>query len=97
MASKSYIKQAIKVFIEKNSVLFVEETNWYVGVTSDPQTRHRAHKTPVLWKHWEADHHDHARDIEKHFLERGFRGDTGGGTRPRYIYVYKAAGPKSGR
>ena len=95
MSTKSTIKSAISKHVSTNSVWFIDYTNWYVGITSDPKTRRSSHGRPNKWKHWRTDHHTHARDIEAHFLDEGMKGDTGGGTYPRYVYVYKHSGPGS--
>lgn len=95
MSAKSYIKKSIVTFIEQNSTFYSDFTNWYVGITADPDTRYTAHGSPTIWREWQADSHHHARDIEAHFLEQGMKGDVGGGKYPRYVYVYKHSGPGS--
>ena len=41
-----------------------------------------------MWEHWLADNEAVARNVEKHFLDLGMDGDTGGGEDTKYIYVY---------
>lgn len=93
MKRKAYVKRAIITFVKQNSFLFYNYSNWYVGVTANPKTRNGSHGKPNLWRVWETDHHDHAREIEKHFLALGFKGAPGGGTRTKYVYIYKYSGP----
>lgn len=95
MSKKAYIKKAIAIHIEENSLFYSDYSNWYVGITADPRTRHGAHGAPNLWRHWQAESHHEAREIERHFLDRGMNGGPGGGRYPRYIYVYKKWGPGS--
>lgn len=93
MPQKTYIKKAAVKFIEQNSVWFRDFSNWYVGVTADPDTRYSAHGRPSIWRAWKADHPEHARQLEKFFIDLGFKGAPGGGTRTYYVYVYKHSGP----
>lgn len=92
---KHYIKKAIPKFMEKHSVWFVDETNWYVGITNDPVVRKRGHGSPNIFKSWLADSVEAAREIEKHFLSKGLKGDVGGGTIPKHVYIFKHRGPKA--
>jgi hypothetical protein len=96
MARKNYIKKAIVKFVDQNSLIIPIYSNWYVGITSNPKTRlTNGHGDPEIYAYWEVDHHLDARDIEKHFLEEGMLGDTGGGWKPKYVYIYKKFGPGS--
>lgn len=95
MQRRAYVKRAIETFLGQNSFLFVDYSNWYVGVTADPDKRYAAHGSPSLWRDWQTNHPDHARDLEKLFLDLGMKGACGGGTRTKYIYVYKHSGPFS--
>lgn len=93
MKKQLAIKKAAMAFVDRNSVWFTDFTNWYVGITANPNQRHSAHGRPRLWKVWELDHPTHARDMEKHFLSLGFKGAPGGGTRTKFVYIYKHSGP----
>jgi hypothetical protein len=94
MAKKSYIKRSIVKFVEQNSLLFPIYSNWYVGITSNPDVRLvNGHGDPEIYAYWPVEHHEHAREIERHFLDEGMLGDTGGGFRPKYVYIYKKHGP----
>lgn len=65
---------------------------WYIGVTDNPSERKQGHKNNnedvSNWKQWLADTENIARDVEKYFLARGMKGDTGGGKDPHYVYIY---------
>jgi hypothetical protein len=37
---------------------------------------------------WQADSEGIARDVEKYFLGKGMKGDTGGGENPTYVYIF---------
>lgn len=93
MIKQIRIKRAITAHVEKNSVFWSDYSNWYVGITADPPKRKTEHGKPNYWKSWLTDHPTHAREIEKHFLDKGFQGGPGGGRWPRYIYIYKRSGP----
>lgn len=95
MQRKTYVKRAIDNFIQRNSLLFIDYSNWYVGITANPDKRHVTHGSPSIWREWETNHPNHARDLERFFLDLGMKGASGGGTRTRYIYVYKYSGPFS--
>lgn len=95
MSRKAYIKKAITKFIDKNSILYVDYEHWYVGITGDPDRREREHGTRNVWRAWKADSVKDSRVLEKHFLDLGMNGNTGGGINAQYIYVYKLAGPYS--
>jgi len=61
---------------------------WTIGITNDPERRKGEHDNPKYWQHWDADSESDARDIEKHFLDKGMKGDTGGGMNPDYVYIF---------
>ena len=92
MSKKSYIKSAIKKFVNENSFLVTIYSNWYVGITNNPDRRDSEHGKRSVWKYWKADSVNDARSIEKYFLDKGMLGGTGGGTKPIYIYIYKESG-----
>lgn len=82
---KSEIIKAIENRVEKYSV-------WTIGITNDPDRRRKEHeadkKDTKYWKEWKADSERDARDIEKHFKDKGMGGDTGGGDNPTYVYIF---------
>lgn len=65
---------------------------WYAGITCDPQKRLADHgaDASAYPKVCDCVNDDTARYVEQYFLQKGCRGDTGGGDyRGRYFYVYK--------
>ncbi len=61
---------------------------WTIGVTDDPGRRMREHNNPTGWRHWDADTERIARDVEAFFVAEGMSGDTGGGGRADYVYIF---------
>ena len=69
-------------------------SNWYVGITSDPEkrlfTEHGVDQEYGKWIHAPADSNEVARTVEKHFLDLGCDGGAGGGDNTsKTIYAYK--------
>ena len=69
---------------------------YYIGITNDIDRRlfgeHNVNKTPnaAWWIYREAINKDHAQAVEEHFLKKGMKGDTGGGTSDStWVYCYK--------
>ena len=69
---------------------------YYIGITNEIDRRlfgeHNVTKTPnkAWWIYGEVINKDHAQAVEKYFLEKGMKGDTGGGSRDSvYVYCYK--------
>ncbi len=62
--------------------------NWTIGITNDPDARKQAHGDPLTWYQWKAPSEGAARRIERIFLEKGMKGDTGKGEYPTYIYIF---------
>jgi len=67
-------------------------TIWTVGVTDTPKTRKDQHdsegKKVKHWKDWSTDSEKDGRDIEEYFLDKGMKGDTGGGGSASYVYIF---------
>lgn len=71
------------------------EANWYVGIATNPRNRlfneHNVNEFVGKWIYnsnpiSEID----ARDTEKYLLNNySFRGGTGGGDHPQYVYAYR--------
>lgn len=99
MARKSAIREAIKRFVESNSILFTDYTNWYIGITNKVGTRRNQHQNNHgrqfnLFKYWEAVSAREAADLEREFQKAGMHGAGGGWAQDSYyIYVYKRSGP----
>ncbi len=81
MASAPEIKAAIERLVERYSA-------WTIGVTDDPAGRKTQHGNPGSWRQWNADSETAARDVEKHFLDKGMNGGTGGGGKADYVYIF---------
>ena len=62
--------------------------DWTVGITDNPERRKDEHNNPKDWIHWWADSESIARDVEKHFLDKGMKGSSGGGNNPNYVYIF---------
>lgn len=80
--SEQGIVNAIDGYISSNY------SKWTVGITSHPDDRKQAHGSPASWHCWDADTEIIARRIEKYFLDKGCKGDTGGGFAPHYVYIF---------
>ena len=71
--------------------------SWYVGIASDPEDRlfndHHVRKEEDAWIYRTASTSEVARRIERHFLNLGCDGGSGGGDwQTRAVYAYKKAG-----
>ena len=67
---------------------------WYVGVAAKPRERlfddHSVDKEKGAWIYRTASSDGVARDIEKHFLDKGAKGGTGGGDEDsKSVYAYR--------
>ena len=81
MASESVIKAAIEAIVTRYSI-------WTIGVTDDPNRCKGEYGNPSSWHHWDADSEQIARDVEAYYLDKGMKGDTGGGGRADYVYIW---------
>jgi len=81
VASESTIKSAIEAKVTTYSA-------WTIGVTDDPARRRREHGNPSDWYQWDADSEQVARNVEAYFVEKGMKGDTGGGGGADYVYIF---------
>lgn len=65
---------------------------WTIGVTDKPEIRKDQHKSDGenvnFWNHWTAATETVARNVEKHFLDRGMKGGSGGGGTADYVYMF---------
>lgn len=71
-----------------NSTKTKDYTIWTIGITDDTERRRKEHDNPKYWQDWKADTEGIARNVEKHFLDKGMKGDTGGGDTPNYVYIF---------
>ena len=66
-------------------------TDFYVGITNDIERRlfieHNVDKNNSWWIYRTATNKTVAQNVEEYFLNKGMKGDTGGGT-DNSIYVY---------
>ncbi|MCX6112812.1 MAG: hypothetical protein NTY22_05970, partial [Proteobacteria bacterium] len=72
---------AIKEYISKNGGFYPD---WYVGITSDPESRvfsgHNVNKQSGVWVHGPASSSQEAREVENYFISTiGTDGGSGGG------------------
>ncbi len=70
------------------------KSGWYVGIATNARTRlfqdHNVDEKNGRWIYRNADSEIDARDTEKYLLDNySFKGGTGGGDNPRYVYAYK--------
>ena len=63
--------------------------SWYIGITDNPDERKSSHGNTIGWTVLIADSENDAREIEKFFLGKGMKGDTGGGKSPNHVYIYR--------
>ena len=61
---------------------------WTIGVTDDLEQRRKDHENPAIWYHWRADSERIARNVEKHFIDKGMKGGVGGGESPNHVYIF---------
>ncbi len=68
---------------------------WTIGVTNDPERRKEEHRNAgkriYWWTHWRANSEAEARKLEQYFLDKGMKGDTGGGNprdKPDNVYIF---------
>ena len=81
MASEPSIKAAIEKIVTSYGL-------WTIGVTDDPARRKSEHRNPSFWHQWDADTEQAARNLEKHFLDKGMKGGGGGPGRADYVYIF---------
>ncbi|MBA7664082.1 hypothetical protein ES703_72133 [subsurface metagenome] len=78
-------ESAIKSAIEKKVTTY---SAWTIGVTDNPTRRRDQHGNPKDWHQWDADTETAARNVEKYFLDKGMKGDVGGGGSADYVYIF---------
>ncbi len=81
MASESAIKTAIYNIVGDYSL-------WTIGVTDNPARRETEHDNPSTWFQWDVDTEIGARNVEKHFLDKGMKSSGGGLGRADYVYIF---------
>lgn len=94
--AKEIIKD-IKRWRMKNSILEIDYSRWYCGITNNPYTRKNQHKSkngsdPYAWLELDARSRRIAEAVETYFHDRGMKdSDSKGGSaeNSKFIYVYK--------
>lgn len=86
------IINAIEAHLAKSSKKYWND--YYVGITDNiPERLHGFHQVPEKghWFKWcKADTEQIARDVEKHYLDKGMDGGAGGGDEDTiYVYCYE--------
>ncbi|WP_304005261.1 MULTISPECIES: hypothetical protein [Desulfovibrio] len=68
-------------------------SEWYVGIATDARQRlfgdHNVAEHGGYWIYDQASSEAVARATEAALLRDGYRGGTGGGREPRFVYAYK--------
>jgi hypothetical protein len=83
MVSEWVLIQLIQIYVGNEYLL------WTIGITDDPARRKVEHGNPNTWHDWEADSEEEAKRVEKHFLDKGMKGDVGGGINPKWVYIFR--------
>ena len=72
-------------------------SDFYIGITNDVERRlvkeHNVAKEKTWWIYRTAKDSDIAREVEKHFLDMGMRGNDGGGNEASNIVYCYAVSP----
>jgi hypothetical protein len=68
--------------------ILLHPPSYITGITIDPDRCKTEHDIPVRWHQWEADTETIARNIERHFITKGMKGDIGGGLNPTWVYIF---------
>lgn len=92
MSTKIQIIADINSHLQKSSKHYYSE--FYIGITNDVERRlfneHNVSKNGGWWIYRESDSKDIAQAVEEYFLDKGMKGDTGGGTENSvYVYCYE--------
>ena len=88
----SYNKEIVDFIL--NHIGSDDKSNWYVGIATDVENRlfnnHNVDKKNGHWCYKKASSEEETRDTESYLLDNyDFKGDTGGGDKPVYVYAYK--------
>lgn len=89
MATAQVVYDFLVEYINKNGGV---SRNWYAGIATDVEQRlfsdHNVDKQYGKWAHHTTDTENEARTVEKALLDLGCDGGSGGGDRPKTVYVY---------
>ncbi|MCX7591759.1 MAG: hypothetical protein N2255_09040 [Kiritimatiellae bacterium] len=61
---------------------------WKIGIATDPDQRQAELDYPGFWRFWKADSLADARDVVRHFVQRGMKQDGEHGKDPLFVYLY---------
>ena len=65
---------------------------WTIGISDTSKVQKDQHdndgKDVQHWKDWSTNSKKDGRDIEKYFLDKAMKGDTGGGGSASYVYIF---------
>ncbi|MBQ2376083.1 MAG: hypothetical protein II298_05370 [Bacteroidales bacterium] len=91
MLSRDEIIKQINEHLEKSGKRYYSE--FYIGVSQDAVKRlfeeHHVDKENSWWIYTTAKSSEEAREVEKHYLDLGMRGGTGGGdNKSKMVYCY---------
>ena len=69
-------------------------SDFYIGITNNVSRRlfeeHNVSRDNAWWIYCEAEDKQTAQDVEEHYLQKGMKGDTGGGTsQSTFVYCYE--------
>ena len=70
--------------IERHLAHMANCAMWTIGVTADPDARCAKLEEPPFWAYWRAVNEQVARNVERHFLEKGMRQDKPNEIAPTY-------------
>ena len=90
-SAEAKAKAEIDAYIQQNGGKY---SDWYAGIAKDPVKRlftdHKVDRVNGAWVHYNCGTDAVARNVEKHFLEKGCEGGPGGGDGDtKYAYAYK--------
>lgn len=92
MATKVKIIADINEHLQKSTKKYYSD--FYIGITNDIERRlfaeHKVSRQYGWWIYREADSKTVAQAVEEYFLDKGMKGDTGGGdNRSFFVYCYE--------
>lgn len=90
--NKEEIFREIDAHLQKSAKEYYSD--FYIGITNDIERRlfseHKVSKTNGWWIWCESLDKSVAQEIEEYYLDKGMKGDTGGGQDDsRYVYCYE--------
>jgi hypothetical protein len=87
MASeRTIIKQIEKTVRGKYS-------DWQIGITDYPAQRKAQLGYPLSWLQWQADADQAARNVERHFLQKGMHRAGAVPKRAKFVYMFLVDNP----